>query len=382
MTFEAPLWMQNNGYAARLDRMLMAQLWDEGVMDLAAFKVTQRGAGANFSVDVAAGEVVIAGDDQTNQGNYLARSIATINAAITAAPGANSRYDLVCIRINDPNAGGSAGNTASIVVTAGTPAASPAVPATPASSLPIAIIGPISTGVASITNAIITDARVLAGRRDTPGTIEWSANTAPANGWLFCAGQAVSRTTYARLFAHLSTTFGAGDGATTFNLPDLRGRAVVGLDNMNGTDAGRLSVANALGGSGGAETHTLSAAELAVHAHSIDHDHGSQSISASVTINDNTTDLVRRLGTAAGNQAVSGVSWNGGSFNLMQDSGGSFANVTAFMHMDYITEHGHTGTVTGTVDLPNFTSSSGNAGSGSAHNNMQPYTLLNAFIRT
>ena len=62
--------------------------------------------------------------------------------------------------------------------------------------------------------------------------------TAPA-GFLACSGQAISRTTYADLFAALGTLYGAGDGSTTFNLPDLRGEFIRGLDNGRGVDAAR-----------------------------------------------------------------------------------------------------------------------------------------------
>lgn len=62
--------------------------------------------------------------------------------------------------------------------------------------------------------------------------------TAPA-GFLKCAGQAVSRATYANLFAAIGTLYGAGNGSTTFNLPDLRGEFVRCFDDGKGTDAGR-----------------------------------------------------------------------------------------------------------------------------------------------
>lgn len=65
------------------------------------------------------------------------------------------------------------------------------------------------------------------------------ARTTPPPGWLKANGAAVSRTTYAALFAAIGTTFGAGDGSTTFNLPDLRGEFVRGWDNGRGIDSGR-----------------------------------------------------------------------------------------------------------------------------------------------
>lgn len=67
----------------------------------------------------------------------------------------------------------------------------------------------------------------------------FARNTAPA-GWLKANGAAVSRTTYAALFAAIGTTFGVGDGATTFNLPDLRGEFIRGWDDARGIDTGRV----------------------------------------------------------------------------------------------------------------------------------------------
>lgn len=70
------------------------------------------------------------------------------------------------------------------------------------------------------------------------GVIMMATSTAPT-GWLECNGAAVSRTTYSSLFAIVGTTFGVGDGSTTFNLPDLRGEFVRGWDNSRGVDSGR-----------------------------------------------------------------------------------------------------------------------------------------------
>jgi hypothetical protein len=68
--------------------------------------------------------------------------------------------------------------------------------------------------------------------------IMWAASSPPAN-WLVCDGSAISRTTYASLFAVLSTLYGAGDGTTTFNLPDYRGSFLRGLDSGRGLDPAR-----------------------------------------------------------------------------------------------------------------------------------------------
>lgn len=71
------------------------------------------------------------------------------------------------------------------------------------------------------------------------GKVDFFATSFPLPGWLVCDGSAVSRTTYAKLFTRISTDFGAGDGATTFNLPDLRGEFIRGFDNGRGVDSGR-----------------------------------------------------------------------------------------------------------------------------------------------
>lgn len=105
----------------------------------------------------------------------------------------------------------------------------------------------------------------------------YAGSSAPS-GWLMCYGQAVSRTvTYSDLFAAIGTSYGSGDGSTTFNIPDLRGRVPAGKDNMGGVAASRLTsaisgVAGAtLGASGGDErqqSHNHTATDSG-HTHSI-----------------------------------------------------------------------------------------------------------------
>lgn len=102
----------------------------------------------------------------------------------------------------------------------------------------------------------------------SPGTIVPFGGATVPTGWLLCFGQAISRATYATLFTVVSTTHGVGDGSTTFNLPDLRGRIPGGKDDMGGTAASRLTTAGSgvngasLGASGGAQTHSLTQAQL------------------------------------------------------------------------------------------------------------------------
>lgn len=94
----------------------------------------------------------------------------------------------------------------------------------------------------------------------------WAAAAAPG-GYLLCNGQAVSRTTYAALFAVIGTTYGAGDGSTNFNVPNLTGRAPVGLDTASAVIPG--AQAAGLGNQWGEAYHTLSLAEMPSHNHGV-----------------------------------------------------------------------------------------------------------------
>jgi microcystin-dependent protein len=102
--------------------------------------------------------------------------------------------------------------------------------------------------------------------------LPFAGDSAPT-GYLMCFGQSVSRATYSGLFGVIGVLHGAGDGVTTFNLPDLRGRVIAGQDDMGGTSANRLTGltngvnGNNFGAVGGLETHTLSAFEVAPHQH-------------------------------------------------------------------------------------------------------------------
>lgn len=93
--------------------------------------------------------------------------------------------------------------------------------------------------------------------------IDFFGTSAPNSAFVFPYGQAISRTTYSVLFAMFSTTYGVGDGSTTFNIPDLRGRVVAGKDDMGGSSANRLTDADdglngdTLGDTGGGETQVL-----------------------------------------------------------------------------------------------------------------------------
>ena len=143
------------------------------------------------------------------------------------------------------------------------PLASPVFTGVP--EAPTAAVGTNTTQLA--TTAFVTTAVPAASLQMFAGAITQTAasgvvtTTAPS-GWLLCNGDAVSRTTYSTLFASISTTYGAGNGTTTFNLPDMRSRMPIG------TGTGTGLTARTLAGVGGAETVTLTSAQSGVPAHS------------------------------------------------------------------------------------------------------------------
>lgn len=99
------------------------------------------------------------------------------------------------------------------------------------------------------------------------GEISGFARSTPPNGWLVCDGSTISRTTYARLFEAIGTTFGAGNGSTTFRLPDLRGEFIRGWDAGRGVDAGR-SFASWQDSDNKIHSHTVNDPG---HAHNVNH---------------------------------------------------------------------------------------------------------------
>jgi len=103
------------------------------------------------------------------------------------------------------------------------------------------------------------------------GTILDYAGAAAPTGFMFCAGQSVKRVDFPELFAAIGTAFGAGDGSTTFLLPDARGRVTAAKDDMGGTDAQRLSffaaAAKTIGGVFGVASHVLTLGQMPKHDH-------------------------------------------------------------------------------------------------------------------
>jgi len=191
---------------------------------------------------------------------------------ITTASGANDRIDLVVayVDLDETPSTGVSNNSNDIIkieAVAGTPGAVPVAPDSTAiqsaigAANPYIILGQVlvAQSITTINTSAITDRRTKANNREAAGTLKEFAGANLPAGYLWCAGQAVSRTTYADLFKSISTTWGVGDGSTTFNVPDLRGRTTAGKDNMNGTSANRLTApldGDVLGAVGGGQAHT------------------------------------------------------------------------------------------------------------------------------
>jgi microcystin-dependent protein len=131
------------------------------------------------------------------------------------------------------------------------------------------------TQVAGVRTLALTLPQAASGRA-IGELVFYSGSTVPSL-CLAPFGQNVNRTTYAAYFAEVGTTYGAGDGSTTFTMPDYRGRVIAGKDDMGGTSANRLTNptgstiggidGDVLGGVGGAETHVITIAQLAAHTH-------------------------------------------------------------------------------------------------------------------
>ncbi len=194
-----------------------------------------------------------------------------------------------------------------------------------------------------------------------PITVHADASTAtptsnqPPLGWLWCAGQAVSRTTYSALFAAIGTTYGSGDGSQTFNVPDFRGRMPIGLDNMGGSDAGRIGLANTLGTTGG--TNTITTSHMPAHTHDL----GSHSHSFSATTSTDGSHTHTDSGHTHGFTA-----WQNGTTNFATGAGfpaDSTGSTTGTGYASLSTTGSHNHTVSGTTG--NAAGNTGSSGSGS-----------------
>lgn len=128
------------------------------------------------------------------------------------------------------------------------------------------ILGTINTN--GLADSAVTLAKLASGVIPV-GSILTTALSTPPAGWLECDGSAISRTTYATLFAAISDDYGAGDGSTTFNLPDYRGQFLRGWAHGQTTDPDRASRTNRGDGTTGDHVGTKQADELKSHLHGV-----------------------------------------------------------------------------------------------------------------
>jgi microcystin-dependent protein len=260
----------------------------EGVFDLTGFRVRERAAGVNFTLEVDAnvGLARVDGTSVALQGPYIiAPHSAVLALDVTAAHATNPRIDRVILQVRDNTWDGSGSTDARVVILTGTATSGATLdnplnrPALPVSSLHLAdiLVRPQTSGDTGVSNARIRDYRLYAGGDADPGDMIFTAATTKV-GWSAADGAALNRVVHARLFAATSTRHGAGDGSTTFLKPDMRGRVPVGA---GGQTAGRLNALDARGATGGAQTVTLTASESGVADHQHDmatRNAGSQSI--------------------------------------------------------------------------------------------------------
>jgi len=183
----------------------------------------------------------------------------------------------------------------------------------------------------------------LYGGTPIGGIVIWSgAVGSPPDGFILCDGTAISRTDFATLFTIVGTTFGSGNGSSTFNIPNLRDRFIVGAGdgyNLNAT--------------GGSSTTTLATANLPSHSHTIGGNTGDVNLSHNHSYNSAT------YPGSGPEQNQSGGPEDRTSFNVSKTTGNALGN------------HNHS--------LP---ANTGNTGSGSSFDNKPPYIALAYIIRT
>jgi hypothetical protein len=154
-----PSWLQNGSHPAENDRLTTQALWaTTGIIKDTSLAVTQNSP-AGMSVLIASGWAAIVGTTQANMGTYVGYNDATTVLTVTTADPTNPRIDRVCMTVQDAYYTGSL-NDVILQVVAGTPAGSPVAPALPANSISLATVA-VGAGATSITNANITDTRVL-----------------------------------------------------------------------------------------------------------------------------------------------------------------------------------------------------------------------------
>lgn len=198
-----------------------------------------------------------------------------------------------------------------------------------------------------------------------PGLIYMFGGSVAPSGFLICDGSAISRSTYADLFSAIGTTYGSGDGSTTFNLPDMSGRVPIGV-----------SLDIALGDIGGEETHTLLTNELPSHSHGIpSHGHTNSIKATTPQLTHSITQPMFTYNPTTGSRSSSTSSSKNWTTSNTTTAASRSANLAIAKHT--ASSCTKTGSVT---DCNAFDMET--VGGGVAHSNMQPYITLNYIIST
>lgn len=248
---------------------------------------------------------------------------------------------------------------------------------------------------------------------ESTGVIKAFGGTSAPTGYLLCDGAAVSRTTYSALFAVIGTKFGAGDGSTTFNVPNGKGRTLVGVDSS-------IPDFDDVGKSGGAKTVELTTAEMPSHTHAQDahnhtqdahnhtqdaHTHVQNSHNHTQDPHNHTQDPHTHIQNAHSHVQQVNSATTGGlsgytpdtSTNTGVNSGYSTASATPTNQNTTATNQAATATnqaatatnqnatatnQAATATNQAATATNQNTGGGGAHENMPPYLVANWIIKT
>jgi microcystin-dependent protein len=197
------------------------------------------------------------------------------------------------------------------------------------------------------------------------GSIYMFAGATAPTGFLMCDGSAVSRTTYSALFAVIGTTYGTGDGSTTFNLPDMSGRVPIGASSLH-----------VLGTSGGEEGHVLLEAELPSHDHTVPaHGHGNDILAKTPSLSHSVTQQPAYTYNRPNSATKAGAAGSNAGYNGTSSTNASRTDMSITAHAASACTMG--GSITDCSAFDTLVT-----GGGGAHDNMQPYITINYVICT
>lgn len=404
--------------SAEEDRLINSLLSEGWLSGPDAFEVTPTSP-ASMTVEIGSGAAradryVVPGG-AVGQHPYIVQLNETVVAQPLAASDAQSRTDEIYLVVLDdaydstqrglPRIGYRRGDAG-----LGAPGPDPAWVA-------YALLATVPVPAGATETTAVTGARkqalIAAGAHPVGAVMDFAGQTSPP-GWLLCDGAVISRATYRALFEAIGTTFGAGDGTTTFRIPDMRGRVAIGAGSL-GTDT------YVRGGTGGSARVTLTEAQVPAHSHTtpnhshtVNHKHGSGTLGTGTTGSGHTHGS-GTLGADNGGAHSHAASSDNASYRFddwdgstrKTDNSGLYsviANVSQRLHNHAIsvtttnsahahgvsgktnsTGSGHTHNVTGSTADSNPTTSTAaptthDTGGGGSHENRQPYLALNSII--